>query len=82
MSDFERINAGKMTKIELDANAIDILNWLIKRETLDSPSDAIRFWDNERLIQSAVIHKQTNEIDKLKCENERLKGIMKTAGIV
>lgn len=69
-----------MTQVELDTNAIDILNRTVLREKLDSPSDAIRLLDNLRAMQSAVIGKQDNEIAALKEENERLKFELKAKG--
>lgn len=71
-----------MSQVELDNNAIDILNRIVLREHYENPSDAIRHLDNLSVLQGATIHKQDNEIAKLENEIERLNGIMETAGIV
>lgn len=70
-----------MPPVELENNAIDILNRIVAREELESPSDAIRFLDNGYTLQKAVILKMDTEIRQLEVEIERLKFELKAAGI-
>lgn len=70
----------EMPPVELDNNVIDILNRIVAREELESPSDAIRFLDNGYTLQKAVILKMDTEIRQLEVEIERLKFELKAAG--
>ncbi len=64
--------SDEFKEIGLDLEALIILDDLIKREEIDygsvagNRSAAIRFMNNQRILQSAVISKLDKEIDKLK----------------
>lgn len=63
-----------MPPVELDNNAIDILNRIVLREQYETPSDAIRHLFNRHVIESAIIDKQDKEISKLEDCIRQLKG--------
>lgn len=71
-----------MPQVELSPSAIKILSDMKDREGFDSLSDSVTTLFNAKVLQAVVIEKQDKEIDGLKKENERLHGIMATAGIV
>ncbi len=59
-----------MPPVELDNEAIDILNRIVLREHYETPSDAVRHLFNRHVLEAAIIIKQDKEIDCLKMRLE------------